>query len=74
MDVLRARLVTQTNGTLKASCITKFGVSFTQMSWRIDAEKRKRWRSTIQQSALRRNADPSDIDILEKQTCHARDA
>jgi hypothetical protein len=39
LDVLRARLVTQTRGTLKASCITKFAVSFTQLSWRIDAEK-----------------------------------
>jgi len=30
---LRARLVTQTRVTLKASRITKFSVSFTQMSW-----------------------------------------
>jgi hypothetical protein len=73
LDVLRARLVTQTHGTLKASCITKFAVSFTQLSWRIDAEKRSRCQSTIQQTALRRNADPSDIVILKKQTCHARD-
>jgi hypothetical protein len=33
MNLLRARLVTQTRVTLKASRITKFGVSFTQMSW-----------------------------------------
>jgi len=74
LDVLRARLVTQTRGTLKASRITKFAVSFTQMSWRIDAEKRNRWQSTIQQTSLRRNADPSDIVILKQQTCHARNA
>jgi hypothetical protein len=74
MDVLRARLVTQTRGTLKASHITKFGVSFTQMSWRSGVEKINRWQSTIQQAALRRNADSSDIVILEKQTCHAKEA
>jgi len=39
LDVLRARLVTQTRGALKAFRITKFAVLFTQMSWRIDAEK-----------------------------------
>jgi len=73
LDVLRARLVTQTHGTLKASCITKFAVSFTQLSWSIDAGKINRWQSTIQQTTLRPNADPSDIAILKKQTCHARD-
>jgi len=33
MSDLRARLVTQTRVILKASRITKFGYSFTQMSW-----------------------------------------
>jgi len=33
MDVLRARLVTQTRVILKASRITKSGLSVTQMSW-----------------------------------------
>jgi hypothetical protein len=74
LDVLRTRLVTQTRGMLKASRITKFGVSFTQTSWRFGAEKINRWQSTIQQAALRRNADSSDIGILEKQACHAKDA
>lgn len=39
MNLLRARLVTQTRVILKASRITKFGVSFTQMSWSIRRTK-----------------------------------
>ena len=39
-EVLRARLVAQSRGILKAQRITKFGFSFTQMSWSIRRRKK----------------------------------